>query len=179
MVLFIIIASLLVLIAAINDRLADKRQVHFNEMNIVYERMEQYVYLNRHYNNATITQYLQLFHNLRQNTNYADIQVLTTLITRQSIQSILARKKQIDSVESQLPVELKQFANEFRRHLRAAVGISFFSAKFILFFCYQLTGAIWNAIFERSIWAIKNVFANIQNAIKYQNVIVSNVIRIV
>lgn len=174
MLFLIIIASLLVLITAINDIVANKRQVYFNEMNILYERMEQYVYINRLYDNAVVIQYLQWLRNLGQNRNYADIQVLSTLIARQSIQSILAMKKQIDNAESQLPVELKLFANEFRRHMGAAIGLSFFRPKFILFFCYQLTAAIWNAIFERSISAIKNLFTNIRNAMKYQNVIVSN-----
>lgn len=157
--LIISIALVIIICSFINNTINAKRQIHFNEMNSLYDKMEIYVYENNLQNDNKIVRYMIPHKHFVVNNGFADIQVLLAIILALPEKVLEKRKSEFKQLNTEIPGELQTIAKKFDSHLAKAIRLSYFRAEFVLFAIVQFLKTIYIAILERSYKAFK-VFKN-------------------
>ncbi len=167
---------LIILIASfIRSSINIRRQIHFNAMNSMYDKMEVYVYTNNLQNKKEIISYIAPFKNYVINTGYADIEILMASLTKMmKDKTFETRKKQYAELLDSIPEELKIFAKEFDLHLNKAIFLSVFRSEFILYFLRQLTISLFKALYRMSFKYVKSFFKIFKEVFKNENILANN-----
>ena len=161
------------IVSYIRKKIDNNRQIHFNEMNTICDKMEVYVYSNRLQNKKEVLVYIIPFKYFVVNTGFADIEILLgSLIKLYTTKTFESRKQQYNQIISTIPDELKDLGKEFDKHLDKAIKLSFFRAEFLLFFIKQFTLAIIKAIINRSFTTVIYFFGSFKEVFKYENILV-------
>jgi len=175
-----ILIVLLIICSLLNRHINIKRQIRLNEMEIIYEKMEQFVYKNELQNDSFVTAFLKPYKNYVVNTGFADIQILIALfmnVLRQNgVEDLKKKKEKYDKLLNHIPKDLKEMSVEFNKKLGRVISLSVFRADFLLYIVSLLIKVTLKSIFHKSRKAFTNFVLSVKFASKpdYDSLVVSD-----
>lgn len=169
-----LIIILFTLCTIINTVINTRRQICFNEMNRIYDKMEVYVFQNGLQNSKSIVTFLMIYKTYVVNNNFADIQILIGVILKQSEDSLKINKIKYDKLAKEIPPELLEMRKEFSKKLSTAIRLSSLRAEFIIYILGKLFRTLVASVVKRSFNGLKRVYNSFVAVIKFNDVILTN-----
>lgn len=168
-----IIFLFVALISFLNSWINNMRQVAFNNINQIYDRLELYVVQNNIVIDSKMASFLKSMKIFKINNEFADIHVL--LVTLRSIprDDFERNKKEYNNMLEKLPQGLLEIKRSFDSHVNRAITLSIFRYDFLLFFMYLTIKYLIRSILEKSSNKLRSLFQMTFELFKYDNLVVS------
>lgn len=151
-----IILFIILTISFIRTIVNNKRQILFNEMNAIYDKMEVFIFSNSLQNKKEVIAYILPFKNFVVNNGFADIEILINSMVRMPKEVLEHRRKQFKLITDSIPNELKDMSLNFDKALEKAIKLSAFRMEFVFYFIKLLAIAIGKSFLTRSFNTVKN-----------------------
>lgn len=171
--LIYILFFVIIIISIINNAIIVLRQKTYNNMDILYDKMEIFVIKNKLTPDNELLNFLKSFKNLTINKDFADIYVLLTIIQSLPNGDFENNRKKYENYIKTLPIELVRIANEFNNQVSIAISISVFKPDFLWFFSKIFLKHSFISLKNRSYKKIKNLTTNVRYVFHYENLLAS------
>lgn len=177
--ILIILFGICLMISFIRTIVNNKRQILFNEMNIIYDKMEVYVYEHSLQNKKETLAYILPFKTFVVNPGFADIEILINTMVRMPNKTLEYRRKTFKEISETIPDDLKRMALEYDKLLEKAIKLSSWRMEFVLYFIKLLSIALFKAAISRSFNAVKSIFIiSFKEIYKNENILIPNASKI-
>lgn len=171
--LILILLVLVVIVSFINSFIDTRRQIAFNEINALYDKMELFVVSNDELKiNKRMLDFLKSYKAFKLNKELADIHIL--LLVMQSVSSSNFKRIKVETnlFYKTLPLEMVTLKNKCDREISNAVLLSAFRLEFLWFTFYILSKVSLRAIFDKSFKAFKTLFSKVSDILKDESLVI-------
>lgn len=163
----------ILIISFIRTYINNRRQICFNQMTSIYDRMELFAFENNLQNDKNIIAYLMPFKNYVVNTEFADIEILAGRITKIPKSVFETKKKKYLELKKSIPEELKVFSSEFDIELDKAIKLSILRASFLIYFTRIFLLALVFSAVSLSFQKVKNFIKSLKDIFIYENILIT------
>lgn len=111
--LIIIISVIILLILFLDNRIRVRREVLFNELDLVYDKMEIHLIKNKIHPNTSTIEFLKSYKFLLVNKGLADVKIMLCMLIAVSEQKRAQSRKHFEQIKQNVPKELIDYSVQF------------------------------------------------------------------
>ncbi len=169
----VILVLVLIGLSLINTAVQVSRQKAYNNIDVLYDKMELYVMQHNITPSTGLIEYLKSFKSLKVNKDLADICVLFVIMTSIPREKFDKSKMMFRSFSEGLPQELIGIAKEFNNEVDKVIKLSLFKPDVFFFFASIVLKGLLKQLSKDGNNKVARFRQNLKEIFLYDNLIAS------